>query len=292
MADTEENIAEDEEEQTDDIEVQARDMGWMPEEDFKGDPAKWTPAAEWVHKGENYIPIIRKRLSDSEKKTSRLEAEQAQLKSDYQGRFAQLEKMQSAALIQQRDQLVSQFGAQKRDAVERGDTDAYDQVEQAERVALSDLAKTTDQAAPPQSSSADDAAVKPWLKQQKWFGADKAMTAFASALSGKITEERPWLYVEENLDEVLADVKKRFSDSSYFGNSKEQRGSPVEGGSRTGGISGRSGLYSKLPKEAKDQCDSQIKDGLFARGDDGKPIEDNAKRRERYAKLYFGDDNE
>ena len=289
MADIEETIEEQEEEKTDDIEVQARDMGWVPEEDFKGDPAKWTPASDWVHRGENYIPIMRKRLSDQQGEISRLKTEQTQV----QGRFVRLEKMQSAALIQQRDHLVAQFGERKRAAVESGDTDAYDQAEQAELAALTGLAKQAE-VEPDKPSGLPahvQAEVEGWLGENLWFNSNVEMQGVASQHHEQLLKEKPGLTIGENLKEVRAYVARRYPEA--FATSEEKRGSPVEGGSRSVGGGGRTtGRYSKLPKEAKDQCDSQIKEGLFARDDDGKLIEETAKKRERYAKLYFGDDDE
>ena len=285
-----EELEPEETEETDDIETTARDMGWVPEDAFKGDPAKWTPAADWVQRGENYIPIMRKENKDLRGEVSRLKSEQSKSNSDHQDRFARLEKMQSSALVQQRDQLVAQYGERKRDAVERGDTDAYDAVEQAERVALTDLAKQT-VPEPVTQSPVDKEIVEPWLRGQKWFGTEKAMTSYATAISAQISQDRAWLSTEDNLEETLVEVKKRFPESPYFA-SKTNRGSPVETGTRTGGLGSSRGMYAKLPTEAKEQCDIQIKDGQFQRNADGQLIKETSKRRERYAQLYFGDDNE
>ena len=45
-----------------DIEARARAMGWRPQEEFNGDPAKWKPAEDFVAKGENDLPVLRENM--------------------------------------------------------------------------------------------------------------------------------------------------------------------------------------------------------------------------------------
>lgn len=43
-------------------EDKARRMGWVPREEFRGDPAKWVPAEEFNRRGEEQIPLLRASL--------------------------------------------------------------------------------------------------------------------------------------------------------------------------------------------------------------------------------------
>ena len=58
---------------SDNIETKAREMGWKPLEEFKGNPDNWRDAEVFVERGEEILPIVRK---DNEK----LRAEVAQTK--------------------------------------------------------------------------------------------------------------------------------------------------------------------------------------------------------------------
>ena len=41
------------------IEARARDMGWKPLAEYRGPPGKWQPAADFISRGENILPIVR-----------------------------------------------------------------------------------------------------------------------------------------------------------------------------------------------------------------------------------------
>lgn len=49
------------------VEQEARKMGWVEEELWKGDPDKWRPAEEFVERGKNIVPILRDRLEKMER---------------------------------------------------------------------------------------------------------------------------------------------------------------------------------------------------------------------------------
>ena len=50
------------------VEEKAKQMGHVPKEEWKGAPDKWRPAADFVERGENIIPIMKKRLDETNKK--------------------------------------------------------------------------------------------------------------------------------------------------------------------------------------------------------------------------------
>ncbi len=44
---------------TTEVETQALAMGWIPEEKFRGDKAKWVDAETYVERGQTYLPFIK-----------------------------------------------------------------------------------------------------------------------------------------------------------------------------------------------------------------------------------------
>jgi hypothetical protein len=42
-------------------ESEARQQGWMPQEEFKGDPDRWTDAETFVRRADEVLPILKKR---------------------------------------------------------------------------------------------------------------------------------------------------------------------------------------------------------------------------------------
>ena len=42
------------------VEQEALQLGWIPQDQFRGDPAKWTDAETFVTRGKEILPILRK----------------------------------------------------------------------------------------------------------------------------------------------------------------------------------------------------------------------------------------
>ena len=42
------------------VEQEARTLGWVPAEEFKGDPNRWVDAETFVERGHTVMPILRK----------------------------------------------------------------------------------------------------------------------------------------------------------------------------------------------------------------------------------------
>lgn len=275
-----------------DMEAKARDMGWRPKEDFKGDPSAWRDAPEYVRRGEEILPVVRSRLEKSEARNAELADKLERANKDFAGKFKRLEHMSEVALTKQAEQLKSQYAARKEAAVQAGDLDEYRRADKEEDDALGDLAEKTK---PPVEASQDGAfdalppatrtTIKGWVDDNTWFTTDKEMNALASAHHEKLLTEKPGMTLTQNLTAVRDYVKRKFPEK--FGEEEAPaRGSRVEGGGRSsGGASGS--LWAKLPADAKAQADKFIeKDGLFLKR--GETLEkDQQKARERYAKEYL-----
>lgn len=274
------------------MEAKARDMGWVPQDEFRGNPDNWRPADEFVKRGEEFLPFIKKDRDKFREKADGLEARLEKLESDHAQKLERLEHMSNVGIQELRSQYESQFAALKRQAVREGDEEAYDAYERQERDALADLDK---KAAPPEPKDDDKPQITEsqkqvldgWLGDNAWFNADAEMRAVATARHEKLLTDKPGMTLEENLQETREYVKSKYPEK--FGATKANgRGSPVEGGGRAGG--GASTLWGRLDKDVRAIADRQIKNGQFARSADGKALETLQAKRERYAELYFGDE--
>src|SRR3990167_8843774 len=123
----------------DKVETEARSMGWVPLEEFRGPKDKWRDASEFVDRGSTVLPIVNSLLKKERAKTSQLETKLAKSDAEWRDKFCRLEKMSTAALEKQLEQLMSQYADKKEAAVERGDMDAYRTADKAEKKALADL---------------------------------------------------------------------------------------------------------------------------------------------------------
>ena len=59
-----------------DYEAEAKIQGWVPQDEWKGSEAAWSPAEEFIHRGEQINPILRK---NNERLLRELEATKKQM---------------------------------------------------------------------------------------------------------------------------------------------------------------------------------------------------------------------
>lgn len=296
------------------IERKARDMGWVPQAEWRGSPDAWRPADQFVKRGEEVLPIVRSNLERERRERQRLEAELRELpKRIYEevertnaDRFKRMEAMNRLALDKQRERIWQEAEEKKRAAVEAGDVQAYDRIAQDQRKALAEFHTDTEieEPAEPAKPNGKDAqpqvsappAVQDWLSQNTWFTRDQVMTAFATEEHGRLLRDMPGLTLEDNLartrEAVMQKFPERFGISPQAKPTASAHAPAVEGGGRQAQASAaRTRGWNDLPPEAKAAGDHFINDdGLFL--PKGVSIEDATetdikKAREDYARRYW-----
>jgi hypothetical protein len=273
------------------VEAEAREMGWIPQDKFKGDPALWRPADEYVKRGRELMPLV-------QAENRRLKKEMDALRSETKETIANLGRMSKVALDRQRDQLVAQYDAQKEKAVELGDKRAYETAKKAEATALKDFdkaaaeaggekdkPKTADQPGGSKLPARDQAAMDEWLEDNAWFTTSRVLRVAADDAYDEVKKEMP----AASMAEVLAEVRSRV-EAEYpqkFGKKPTASSAPkVEGGGNRGG-GGNGRTWDKLPADVKAIADDMIKgDGLFLEKGE-KAATHLGAARERYAKEYL-----
>lgn len=268
------------------VEAKALEMGWVPKDEFKGDPDKHRPASEFLKRGEEVIGFIKKDRDKAQKQVGKLEATVAELKESAK----RIEKMNKVALEQVRKQTEKEFTARKRQAVETGDTDAFDAIEKEQKDADKDLAEQIKQPETDDSGGltpAQKAVTDAWVSDNTWFKTDAEMAAVAGTHHAKLLEEKPGLTLAENLEATREYVKSRYPEK-FSNGAAPKRGSPVEGSSRTG-QSGGGDLWSQIPKADRATATQQIKAGAFKLDASGKEFKSMAARQEAWAKVYLGE---
>lgn len=237
------------------MEARARDMGWVPEDEWHGDPKAWRPADEFVRRGEEVLPIV-------QAQARRLEKQLKDTKRQYEDQFARLSAVTKTALQRHRDMIVNDYEAAKRVAVESADVEQYQQLEEGKLRALEEFDRSNSDAekakpAAPQYSAEDQALAQLWIVSNPWFKADRAMRAVAEAEHVRLLRENPELSVADNLKQVRSLVEKEFPHKLRNG-----RGSPaVEGGQRTARATTKG--VASLPREAREAGEEFVREGLF-----------------------------
>lgn len=250
-----------------DFEAEAREMHWVPKEEYRGDPKDWVSAQEFVERGRQIMPILRennKRLIEEQRSMRETVRQLAAKLEAAQGDFDTLQEFHneevSRRVEETRKELLSQLKVAKRE----GDVDT--EVELQGQLSKLDAANTAveEEIEEAGGKKPDAPQLTPdyleWKSANDWFETDAERTYEAMAQATRLTKERPELRGKL----FFAELDKRLhGKTSRPGNGKVEgsRG----GASNTGG-NGRT--YADLDKDARAQCDKYAKkfvkkDGKF-----------------------------
>lgn len=246
-----------------DFETEAKDIGWVPEAEFKGPKEKWKPAQQFVEDGEKILPIVRSQLNREKEAREKDRA-------DFAKRLERMERMSNTAVERLKAQHKSELDNiqnQKLAAVEAGDTDEYKRLDRQEK----DLAKTTFEEPVTVAEEAPEDAFK---KENPWYGDDKTLTRYANGVSQDLLAENPKISREENFRQTVEAVKAAFPDK--FKKPAANGHAAVDGGGDFPGPgASKSSLEAKLPAEALKQARADVSAKLYPSVD-------------AWAKVYFG----
>lgn len=270
------------------VEQEARSMGWLPEEEFKGNKDKWVSAEEYVERGKHIMPILlanNKRLTGQLSETTGKLSKVEQALANTNAALDKIEKHHAEAVKRAVETAKAELKQQIKDARADGDIDA----EEEARERLSELNKSTEssQQVPEKKvvTKQDDGLTddfKAWHKENAWFGdqddpANKKKTKEVTRLAEDIREEGSTLQGKAFMDHVLAEYEKK--------NAPDTRSSKVEGHSGRGAPNGEGGKsFADLPADAKQACLADA-DTFVGEGKRHKNLDSWKKQ---YTKIYFG----
>lgn len=236
-----------------DYEAEARENGWTPKEDFRGEPERWKDAKTFVEDGERILPIVRSQLAKTRE-------ELARERKAFDERVERMEKIQRETLDRQKRQHEAELAAvvqRQRHAVEMGDTAAYDSLER-ERARLS--AERIEVPEPPKAEPVDMEAK--FRAENPWYGDDFEMTVEAQRFSQHLAHFKG-VQGDDNARQVVEHIKQKFADR-LGGAKKPQRPAhaAVDGGSPFGAPK-ETGPASKLNKQERDMAAKDVAAGLY-----------------------------
>lgn len=250
-----------------DFETEAKEMGWVPEAEFRGPKDKWKPAEQFVRDGENILPIVRA-------ENKRLKDKLDQVEKDYATRFERLDKAtqeSTKALKAQHDRELASLRAQREAAVKAGDVQAFHAIDKQ----MSDHAASTPKVAieeQPSTAADNETALTEWQKANAWYGTDEALTEAAIGISQRILMRNPNITMKENLRQTDEEMAKRFP--LRFGKAGANGHAPVDSGGDPKAPQRADTFTSKLPAEALRQAKADVAAGIY-------------KTTEEWAKIYF-----
>jgi hypothetical protein len=207
------------------VEARAREMGWKPLAEYRGPPGRWQPAADFIERGENILPIVRDQNRRLQERVGKLESEISCLRVTAQEQLDALKEMREMGRNADKrgyDRAMQEIKTKQRAAVAAGDTTAYDQlVEQAEALQDSRPVIRPPTAAPPEPSRPPTAAppalsatTRAFIAENPWFNTNKLLADTMVAMHQEVLNERQAtqesLSADPALDrELLEEAKQR-----------------------------------------------------------------------------------
>jgi len=244
--------------QTDPVETEARSQGWVPKDEFRGDPDTWRDAETFVKRGKEIAAISSKRVKFLEQ---RLE----QQESEFEKRIARLDNANQKALKRDRERIEREYEQQLRAAAELGDLERFDQITDRKRQEIDqfeDELSAGPAVTDTNTQGFQERRIQEWAQQYPALVSDKIMQTNATMLAGQIQQENPGWSLDDILDETADQLKQVFPDK--FGGRKRARTTQVDSGTRTTTSAARKkDPVSTLPPEAKAAGQRFVDEGLY-----------------------------
>ena len=263
------------------VEQEAKELGWVPLEQFRGNPERWVDAELFVSRGKEIMPILRKNNERLIGKVEALEGSVVELQATLHAALesqAALREHNDTVAKESYDRAVRDLKTQRKDALKEGDGERVVVIEEAldqlsEQDAARAAAKAVEKKPEPKPTlqASDSPIYRDWETENSAWLAEPEKKAYALSMAQYLRATSK-LAGKEFLDAVTKEVRERFP-------SKEPT-SKVEGGSGEPRGTGKS--YNALPREAREACD-RMAAKLVGQG---RAFKDIGEWRKSYASNY------
>lgn len=264
--------------------TEARALGWLPKDAYKGRPEDWRDARAFLDHGRQVLPIVNARnrklaeeLAQTQAREAALSAEMRRLKAAVEA----IEDTQHEDALEEHEQLEQSLKAQLADASREGEHDKV-----AELTAR--LAKLEPPAGKPKPKEPELPAIEPavidWFKEHPEYAQDKRRLRLGNTITVELRQAGDQRTGRAFLDAVDAEVTAILGPAQNSEHtSKVSGGNGGNGRTGGGGGNGAGKTYADLPKDAKDACESYVKRLVG----DGKKYKTADDWRKTYARKYF-----
>lgn len=227
------------------FEQEARQEGWRPQEEWKGDPEKWVDAATFVERGEKISGILKKKVETLEQRLER--AEKANQKfGEYHKKTIEKERKNAEQQIQSLEKQLEQ-------AVSEGDGQAFTRINNEINNIKTNIPQNDD-------DGFTDLA-QGWLSDNQWYNNNQKLAIFADGVADRLRAQG--FSGKAYFDELTRIVKDSFPEE--FENPNRKREANVDSGEPAGDPPAKKHSYKNLPADAKAACDEFVAQGFMTR---------------------------
>lgn len=211
----EEDVIKEEPQENPSPDEQARKLGWVPKEEFRGSDENWMEADIFLKKRGDELSQTRKEVRELTE-LMRENAKQSRVRE---------EKAYEKAL--------AELKTQQRAAIREGDEEAFDAVEKE----IASIQKV----APKERTPPDE--VVTWKESNPWYDKDPELGAAAEAYHVALNNRQPNLSLEDNLKAVATHIKKIFPEKFK----SKPKPPPIEGGAPPNGRQSSKSVHDLPP---------------------------------------------
>ncbi len=262
--------------------ARARENGWAPKDQWRGDPARWMDADVFVETGEKLLPFLKKDRDRFAAEAQALKQETATLKAalaEQAEAINALREFNGEAQKTAIKQALKDLREQKAQYQEEGNWKSANLVEEQieelkEKLPGAAPAAKKEVQAPAPAPAAVDPVFQQWQADNAGWLADRTKRDFANGIAAVVQGQNPGLTGRPFLDKITAEVEK------YFGGPPPVAKS--DGASLAPNRGGKDRSFAALPADAKKACDDLERKLVGP----GKAYKDQAAWRKQYLANY------
>lgn len=239
-------------------EERARRLGWVPQSEFRGDPAKWVSAEEFNRRGEEQLPLLRANLRRTEQELTELKETTRKFAEFHQKVEEQSYQRALEALKQQRIEARQNFDVAREMEIE----DEIAELKQKGPPRVEEPAKPEQRLDPDYVS---------WMSENQW-AKDPEAYALGIAIGERLRKQGDQSIGRPYLDRIKQEMRKEHP--RFFPELENENRQQRQAVGQSTALLKKSGkTFNDLPADAKAACLDFEKKGLI--------------KREQYIKEYF-----
>jgi len=170
-----EEIKTGDDQEEDEVEILAKEMGWRPE--GKGKDGETVDAATFIRKGQNIQDSMRKSLKEQKRQLSDMASNITELKQHN-------ERVYKAEVANLKKELTS-LAAEKKEAIADGDVEKVDEIDERIDVVKESIAEPEHK---PKETQNDNPDFDEWVKDNPWYQTDTEMARYADSIANENKE--------------------------------------------------------------------------------------------------------
>lgn len=234
-------------------EVKARRLGWLPQEEFQGNPEQWRDADSFLKRGEEIHGFMKADIEKLHTTVAQRDRELQELRASME----EFRKFHNETAERAYKRAIDELKQLKAEAVNQGDgsrvvelDDEIAQLKEAQKKPVIEEKK----AAPAPSREYED-----WLPQNRWFVEDAELNQLAESFGEVLMLKHPELKGKAFLDEITKRVKRAAPEK--FENPNRNFAAVSGNGDNRPAAKKTKKSYEALPDEAKRECDNFVRKG-------------------------------